>query len=84
MKWNRFRLARSALLVALVMAAAACGSGGSGDGGGDTAAPAGESATGPVLDASILSGAATTLDGGSFDLGTLADKDLVVWFWAPW
>jgi hypothetical protein len=36
------------------------------------------------FDAAALSGTATTVDGDVFDLGTLADADLVVWFWAPW
>ncbi len=48
----------------------------------DAAVAAADSGT--VLDASVLSGQATTATGESFDLGGLADKDLVVWFWAPW
>lgn len=50
----------------------------------NTEAPVDGSDTGPVLDPSILSGEAEILDGGSFDLATVANKDLVVWFWAPW
>ena len=38
----------------------------------------------PVIDASLFSGEAMLVEGGTFDLGTLADKDLVLWFWAPW
>jgi hypothetical protein len=40
--------------------------------------------TGPRLSAEVFDGEATTVDGASFDLATLASKDLVVWFWAPW
>lgn len=43
-----------------------------------------QASDGPVLDASVLSGQAMTIGGESFDLGSLAGKDLVVWFWAPW
>ena len=39
---------------------------------------------GPVLDPSVLSGEVTTISGETFDLGSLAGQDLVVWFWAPW
>ena len=38
----------------------------------------------PTFDATIFSGEALTVSGDSFDLGSLADKDLVLWFWAPW
>lgn len=37
-----------------------------------------------TLSAATFDGEATTVDGVSFDLGTLANKDLVLWFWAPW
>lgn len=37
-----------------------------------------------VLAASTFEGEATTIEGQSFDLSTLADNNLVVWFWAPW
>lgn len=72
----------AAPLLALAALAAACG--GSDDGGTEAATPAADGGGGPVLDAAVLTGEATTLDGASFDLGGLADKDLVVWFWAPW
>jgi hypothetical protein len=36
------------------------------------------------LDADTFAGEAETVEGGTLDLGTLADRDLVVWFWAPW
>jgi hypothetical protein len=39
---------------------------------------------GATLDPSVLAGEAATVSGDVFDLGTLADQDLVVWFWAPW
>lgn len=70
----------AAALLAFSLGAAACG-------GSDTETESGaatESANGPVLDASTFSGEATTIDGASFDLGPLANQDLVVWFWAPW
>jgi cytochrome oxidase Cu insertion factor (SCO1/SenC/PrrC family) len=38
-------------------------------------APAGPAAVGPVT--------APTVDGGSFDMATLAGKPAVLWFWAP-
>ena len=85
---GRVRLAAGA--AALTLLAAACGGSdaddpiaASSDAGTETDG-GGESAAGPVLDASVLSGEAPLVAGGSFDLGTLADKDLVVWFWAPW
>ncbi len=50
------------------------------DGGSDeSAAP-----SGPVIDPAIFSGQAMTISGETFELGELAGKDLVVWFWAPW
>lgn len=39
---------------------------------------------GPTVDPAVFQGQATTIDGQPFDLGSLANKDLVVWFWAPW
>lgn len=51
-------------------------------GGTTTKAPADPKA--PRLDPAVLQGQAATIDGTSFDLGSLAGKDLVVWFWAPW
>ncbi len=32
----------------------------------------------------LLQGEVATLDGGSVDLTTLQDQDVVFWFWAPW
>ena len=37
-----------------------------------------------TLGAATFDGEATTIGGMSFDLGALANKDLVIWFWAPW
>lgn len=56
-----------------------------GDGAGDNSG-ADESAapSGPVIDPAIFSGQALTVSGETFELGELAGKDLVVWFWAPW
>jgi hypothetical protein len=49
--------------------------------GSTTATP---TATGPTLAPSVFEGEAVTIDGTPFDLGELANKDLVLWFWAPW
>lgn len=43
-----------------------------------------DDSTAAVLDASILTGDATTVSGDTVDLAAFADQDLVVWFWAPW
>lgn len=43
-----------------------------------------EEPVGQRLDPSVLSGEFTTISGETIELGSLADKDLVVWFWAPW
>jgi len=75
---RRRRLRLVAIVAALAALASACGS--------DTEDPAAapEVAVGPVLDASILTGEATTVTGETVDLASFADQDLVVWFWAPW
>ncbi|MGF1596950.1 MAG: hypothetical protein ACFCVK_08450 [Acidimicrobiales bacterium] len=67
----------AAVLLAVAFGAAACG------GDEDTSAAAAER-DGPRLETSVLEGQATTVGGDPFDLGTLANADLVVWFWAPW
>ncbi|MGH1491836.1 MAG: hypothetical protein ACRBK7_21005 [Acidimicrobiales bacterium] len=72
------RIVAAAAIAALSLVAAGCG-GTDADSSVEAAAGSGE-----VIDASVFSGTATTISGESFDLGTLADKDLVVWFWAPW
>lgn len=77
-------------MVALALGAAACGGSdaddatAASDGAEGTAPESAAPADGPVLDASVFSGEATTVEGASFDLGPLANQDLVVWFWAPW
>ena len=77
----------AAATAAMALLAAACGTAE------ETIDAAAESAPGeteaaasnlPVIDASLFSGEAMLVEGGTFDLGTLADKDLVLWFWAPW
>ena len=88
-----------ALLAAIMMIAAACGGSGDDAGGSPnddapaTTAAADSSAVSeaadsteglPVLDPSTFEGEAVTLDGEAYDLGQLANADLVVWFWAPW
>ena len=79
-----------ALLMVLIVVAAACAASE------DDAGARAESADGsagagsdisdgsPRLDASTFDGDAVTLDGEAYDLGQLANADLVVWFWAPW
>ena len=44
----------------------------------------GEDSEVATLDPSVLQGAATTIGGETFDLGSLEDTDVVIWFWAPW
>lgn len=67
-----------ALVAAMAALASACG-------GSDREETATEAASaGPVLDASVLTGEATTISGETVDLASFADQDLVVWFWAPW
>ena len=70
----------AAAVVALSLGAAACGGSDADDQAGGSESAAG----GEVLEASSFSGEATTVDGATFDLGPLANQDLVVWFWAPW
>lgn len=47
-----------------------------------------DSATTPnpddVLASDVFDATARTVSGDAFQLGTLADQDLVLWFWAPW
>lgn len=62
------------LLVSIGLLAAACG-------GSDVARTAGEAAAGDDVD---LAFSAQTVDGGQLDFGSLAGRDVVVWFWAPW
>jgi hypothetical protein len=37
-----------------------------------------------TADGDMFEGTATTVDGEEVDLAAFADRDLVVWFWAPW
>ena len=65
----------------LVAAAATMMVAGCGSGSGETVDAAGPADT---LAPSTFEGTATTIDGDSIDLASLAGNDLVVWFWAPW
>lgn len=64
-----------AVVLSLALTASACG--------GSDAGPA-AAGDGTTLDPSVLTGEATTYTGETFDLSTVAGKDLIVWFWAPW
>lgn len=67
----------TALLVLLAVVAAACGS--------DEPATAAEaSGDTDVLGAETFDGEAMSIGGETIELAGLADKDLVLWFWAPW
>ena len=79
-------------LVGVTLLAAACGGSGADE---QTAAPATTAAasttvalpedqTGGFQSSTILTGAFTTVDGASFELDSVRNQDLVVWFWAPW
>ena len=85
------------IAVLIVLVAAACGSSSdtqvagepSNEAGAETTGAMPESGaepdpTGPVLPVSVFDATATTLGGEPFDLGPLANADLVLWFWAPW
>ena len=65
-------LRRAAPLLLLIGLVAGCG-------GGD----AEPQAAGP-LDEDALAGEAEAIGGGTVDLSSFADQDLVVWFWSPW
>lgn len=62
-----------AVAVTLVLALAACGN--------DASSEAGESIG---TAAELLTFEAETVEGGAFDSADLVDKDVVLWFWAPW
>lgn len=47
-------------------------------------APAEVEPSGDFLSGETFVGQATSIDGQSVDLAGLADKDLILWFWAPW
>ena len=54
-----------------------------GCGGGDDGAGSSGS-TDSTVAADAFDGAAPTVDGGEVDLADFGERDLVVWFWAPW
>ena len=60
-------------LIAAVLALAACGG---------SSAP--EARPGGDVDPAAFTGSASTVTGDDVDLAAYADRDLVVWFWAPW
>jgi len=64
--------------VVLALAAVLAGACGGSDDDGPSAAPAAD------LDPAALTATATSVDGDQVDLAGYADRDLVVWFWAPW
>ncbi len=87
---HRTRTIVLGVLMLLSLVATSCGSSGAddlattvSDATADASAAANEP-SGPTLDASVLDGSATTVNGETFNLGDLAGTDLVVWFWAPW
>ena len=55
-----------------------------GSGAGATTATPEAGPNGNLLTAATFDGQATTIQGETFDLAGLANKDLVIWFWAPW
>ncbi len=77
---SRRRAPLAAVALALALVASACGGSDV-----DTEVEVG-AAAGAADDAtaSLFTGEATTIDGETFDLATLAGEDLIVWFWAPW
>ncbi|MEM7272568.1 MAG: hypothetical protein AAF547_05760 [Actinomycetota bacterium] len=81
----------AAVAVAVAALAAACGGGdtddagaAAGSGAGDAGAAAEETASGPMLAPAVFEVEATTVGGESFDFRTVAERDAVLWFWAPW
>lgn len=82
-----------AAVIGLLLVLAACGDGGAGDGGAggssDGSAAAGESAAASD-DSSVASGehplaiTAETVGGDEFDGSAYTDRDVLLWFWAPW
>jgi hypothetical protein len=65
-------LRRAAPLVLLIGLVAGCG-------GGD----AEPRAAGPLSE-DAFAGEAEAIGGGTVDVSSFADQDLVVWFWSPW
>ncbi len=65
-------LRRAGPLLLLIALMAGCG-------GGDA-----EPQVASPLDEDAFTGEAEAIEGGTVDLSTFADQDLVVWFWSPW
>ena len=70
--------------------AASTGEAGTSDSGIEEVVPEGTTSADGEEDAtasgesSLLFGQFETLAGATFDLGTVAGEDVVLWFWAPW
>ena len=63
----------ASLLVLSALLLGACGDGGTAS-----------EAEGGGFDPSALDRVVTTVSGDDLDLAGYADRDLVLWFWAPW
>lgn len=73
------------MAVALLVGACSSDDGATDTATGDDAASGAEAATDlTAIDPATFDGEATTITGEPFDLATVANADLVVWFWAPW
>lgn len=73
----RRRRTAAATLVALMLVLAGCS-------GSDEDSVAASSGGGDVLSPATFEGEAMSVSGETVDLATLADRDLILWFWAPW
>jgi hypothetical protein len=60
-------------LVVALLGVSACGGSSAPE-----ARPAGD------IDPAAFTGSASTVTGDEVELAAFADRDLVVWFWAPW
>lgn len=74
---QRRRRIAAAPLVAMILVLAGCSGS---DDVSVTASPGG----GDVLSPATFEGEAMSVSGETVDLATLADRDLILWFWAPW
>jgi hypothetical protein len=61
------------VVAGLIAALVIVGCGGSGD-----------EPTASTVDPDAFVGTASTVGGEQIDLAVFAERDLVVWFWAPW
>ncbi len=77
-------MAMATAMAAFGLMAAGCGAGSETDENSAAAPSASAAETGPQLDPAVFEGDAQIIDGDRFELGELAGKDLVLWFWAPW